>query len=71
MKSKKNRYLNDFVVNDCCIQSKDTFTVTATKETDKDIWTEWPNAHIVSYYFDDALAGDHDPWGGRYLRKII
>jgi len=67
--TKKDKYLDGFVINDCCILSKDTFTITATKETKKDIWTEWPVAHIVSYYDDDKKKGDNDPWGGVIFKK--
>ena len=63
MNTRKEKAFSRFIGVDCCILSKDVFITMSTKETEKDIWTEWPPVHIISYYDDNAREGSNDPWG--------
>lgn len=65
MSVRKKSCLNDFIIVDGCVLNKKRYTVAASEETNKDIWTEWPPSNFVSYFAD----GREDPWGCMMLNK--
>jgi len=68
MPNKKEECLERFLIVDGCILGKDAFTFSTTKETNKDIWTEWPPAHFISYY-DDYARANKEPWNCTKFKK--